>query len=197
MKRAWMIVLAGILVSSVAPGLQAQESNPIAANLKASWENIRDLLGKMAEKMPAEDYRFKPTPEIQDFGQRMAHVVGFNMRNCAMLKGEQKNINAGQEPTKADIEAAIKETNAECDSLFASLNDAELMQKINAGRGGERMKLAIIEGNILEHSQEVYGYMAVYLRLKGIVPPSSERNEMPGMPGMGGGRGGRGMQQGR
>ena len=48
---------------------------------------------------------------------------------------------------------------------------------VNAGRGGQRLKLAVIEGNVLEHSQEVYGYMAVYLRLKGVVPSSSERNE--------------------
>jgi hypothetical protein len=45
------------------------------------------------------------------------------------------------------------------------------------GRGGQRTKLALIEGNVLEHSQEVYGYMCVYLRLKGIVPPSSDRTE--------------------
>jgi hypothetical protein len=48
---------------------------------------------------------------------------------------------------------------------------------VNAGRGGQRTKLALIEGNVLEHSQEVYGYMCVYLRLKGIVPPSSDRTE--------------------
>ncbi len=48
---------------------------------------------------------------------------------------------------------------------------------VNAGRGGQRLKLAVIEGNVLEHPQEVHGYMAVYLRLKGVVPSSSERNE--------------------
>jgi hypothetical protein len=57
------------------------------------------------------------------------------------------------------------------------LTDAEVLKTIDTGRGGQRTKLALIERNVLEHSQEVYGYMAVYLRLKGIVPPSSERNE--------------------
>ena len=83
--------------------------------------------------MPDGDYRFKPTGEMQDFGQRMAHVIGFNMRACAQLKGEQKNVNLGQTPGKAEVMAALKETTEECN--------------------------------------------AVYLRLKGIVPPSSDRNE--------------------
>jgi hypothetical protein len=72
---------------------------------------------------------------------------------------------------------AMKEANDECDSLFSSLTDADLHKMVGAGRGGQRMELSIIQGPILEHSQEMYGYMAVYLRLKGIVPPSSERNE--------------------
>jgi hypothetical protein len=184
MNRVCRIILAGMLTCACTLTLHAQDANPITANLKGSWENIRDLLVKMADKMPEENYRFKPTPELQDFGQRMAHVVTFNMRACAQLKGEQKPVTFSAAPTKAEVSAAMKDANAECDSLFSSLNDAELMKMMNAGRGGQRMKLAIIEGNLLEHAQEVYGYTAVYLRLKGIVPPSSDRNEMPAMPGM-------------
>lgn len=156
--------------------LRAQNANPISANLKQDWGNIRDLLTKMADKMPDDNYRFKPTPDLQDFGQRMAHVVGFNMRNCAMLKGDQKSVTFSAMPTKAEMVAAIKQTNEECDSLFNSLTDADVLKMVST-RGGQRLELAVIEGNVLEHSQEMYGYMAVYLRLKGIVPPSSDRNE--------------------
>ena len=185
MNRVCRIILAGTLACACTLALHAQEANPITANLKQSWTNIRDLFVKMADKMPEENYRFKPTAEIQDFGQRMAHVVTFNMRTCALLKGEQKAVTFSAAPTKAEVTAAMKQANEECDSLFSSLNDAELMKMVNAGRGGQRMKLAVIEGTLLEHSQEVYGYTAVYLRLKGIVPPSSDRNELPGTPGRG------------
>jgi hypothetical protein len=51
------------------------------------------------------------------------------------------------------------------------------VKTINTGRGGPRLKLAVIEGTLLQHANEVYGYMCVYLRLKSIVPPSSDRNE--------------------
>jgi hypothetical protein len=176
MNRTSVTIIAALLAGTC---LHAQEANPLSANMKASWTNIRDLLGKMAEKMPDENYRFKGTPELEDFGQRMAHVISFNMRGCATVKGEQKTVNVSERgtPSKSEILAAMKETNAECDSVFDSLTDAEALKMVTGGRGGPRLKQAVLQGTVLEHSQEMYGYLAVYLRLKGIVPPSSDRNE--------------------
>jgi hypothetical protein len=71
----------------------------------------------------------------------------------------------------------MKQANDECDPVFNSLTDADLFKTVAGGRGPARIKIALLEGNVLEHAQEVYGYMCVYLRLKGIVPPSSDRNE--------------------
>ena len=174
MKRVSAVMIAILFAGACA--LQAQDANPISANLKKDWANIRDLLTKMADKMPDEDYRFKPTPEIQDFGQRMAHIANANLHACTDLDGQRKNATFSPMPTKAEVVAAIKQANDECDSFFSTLTDAGLMKMVN-GRGGQRMELAVIQGNLLEHSQEMYGYMSVYLRLKGIVPPSSDRNE--------------------
>ena len=157
--------------------LQAQDANALSKNMKDSWTNIRDLLTKMAEKMPADDYRFKATPEVQDFGQRMAHAVQFMMRGCAVANGEQQTVTFSATPTKPEVLAAMKEADAKCDAVFNALTDADALKMVSAGRGGQRLKQAVLQGTVLEHSQEMYGYMAVYLRLKGIVPPSSERNE--------------------
>jgi hypothetical protein len=174
MTRTPALWLATALVG-VFP-VQAQD-NPISTNMKQSWNNVKNLLQRMAEKMPEEDYSFKPTPEMQSFGQRMAHVIGFNMRGCAQVKGEQKNVNLPPTASKADILAAMKQANDECDDVFNSLTDAEGLKMVTGGRGGPRTKIAVLSGTVLEHSQEMYGYMAVYMRLKGIVPPSSDRNE--------------------
>ena len=175
MKRT-MVVLAAILFCG-SGALHAQAANPVSTQLKGQWTNIRDLLVKMADRMPEENYRFKPTPEMEDFGQRMAHVVTFNMRGCSGVKGEQKPLMFSMPPTKAEVAAAMKQTNDECDSVFNSLTDADLAKMINLGRGAPRSEFAVLEGLVLEHSQEVYGYSAVYMRLKGLVPPSSDRNE--------------------
>ena len=176
MKRLLVIVAVILLGGASVP--RAQEAT-LPAYMKGSWTNIRDLLTRMADKMPEENYRFKPTPEMQDFGQRMAHVITFIMRGCSTAKGAAKTVNVSEKgtPSKAEIMAAFKEANAECDSVFNTLTDADAMKLIPAGRGGQRPVFTVLAGTVLEHSQEVYGYMAVYLRLKGIVPPSSDRNE--------------------
>jgi hypothetical protein len=48
--------------------------------------------------------------------------------------------------------------------VFNSLTDAEALKMVRAGRGGQRLILAVLQGTVLEHPQEVYGYVAVYLR---------------------------------
>jgi DinB family protein len=176
MNRTATILCAATLAA--ASTVQAQTpANPLSANFKASWQNISGLLARMAEKMPEENYRFKPTPEMADFGARIAHAIGFNMRGCATAKGETKPLTFSAAPTKAEVLSAMKETNAYCDAVFNALTDADAMTMVGGGRGGPRPKFAILQGTVLEHSQEMYGYMAPYLRLKGIVPPSSDRNE--------------------
>jgi len=173
--KPFTALLFGAVLAAAVPAYA--QSNPMSEHLKGQWTNVRDLLTKMADAMPDDAYRFKPTPEMQDFGQRMAHVLTFNMRGCSAAKGEQKAVTVSAAPTKAEIQAAAKEVNAQCDSVFNALTDADAMAMIAAGRGGQRPKFTVLEGTVLEHSQEVYGYLCPYLRLKGIVPPSSNRNE--------------------
>ena len=174
MNRSLLIALA-VLLSGLCT-LQAQQANPLSANMKGSWTNIRDLLIKMVEKMPEENYRFKATPELQDFGQRMSHAIQMIMRGCTDVKGQPKVLSFSAAPTKVEALAAMKEASAECDSVFNSLRDADATRMVAATRGGMRPEFAVLQG-MLEHSQEMYGYMSVYLRLKGIVPPSSDRND--------------------
>jgi hypothetical protein len=181
MKRIFAVAIAPLFtfllfLSGGLGALHAQSGNPVSTHLKGQWTNIRDLLTKEAEKMPEENYRFKPTPEMEDFGQRMAHVITFSMRGCAVVKGEQKQLSFSMPPTKAEVTAAMKQVNDECDGVFNSLSDADLGRMITVGQR-QRPVIALLEGLVLEHSQEVYGYAAVYLRLKGIVPPSSAQNE--------------------
>jgi hypothetical protein len=121
--------------------------------------------------MPEENYGFKPVPEIRNFGQEVAHVADAQVRNCSSVTGETKQANAASKTSKADLVAALKESFAECDKAFESLTDANSMEMTKGQR--PRTKLGTMIGNTT-HDNEMYGAMAVYLRLKGIVPPSSE-----------------------
>jgi hypothetical protein len=89
------------------------------------------------------------------------------------VNGEQKAVNAASKTSKADLVAALKESFNICDAAFNSLTDAKAAEMIQSPRG-QSSKLGTLARTV-SHSNEEYGYMAVYLRLKGIVPPSSER----------------------
>jgi hypothetical protein len=124
--------------------------------------------------MPEEHYAFQPTPEIRTFGQLVGHVADSQARNCSAVNGQPKSVDGGSKKSKADLVSALKESFSICDTAFDSLTDATAAQMVKTARG-ERSKLGSLAGTV-SHSNEEYGYMAVYLRLKGIVPPSSDRS---------------------
>ena|SRR5271165_172618 len=170
MIRRITLTLTAVFVTTAA--LPAQTANPLSTEAKQAFNAIKNNLVKMAEKMPEEAYGFQPVPEIRTFGQLIAHVADAQLRTCSAVLGEQKQANAASKSAKADLVAAMKEAVAECDKAFESLTDANAAEMIKTPRG-QRTKLGALVGNTI-HDNEEYGYMAVYMRLKGVVPPSSE-----------------------
>ena len=164
--------LIAVLAVSCA-GLASAQTNPLIAEAKQAYNGIKNNLLKMAERMPEENYGFQPTPDIRTFGQLVSHVADAQTRNCSAAKGDPKQPNSASKTSKADLVAAIKDSFAECDAAFESLTDVNAFEMVKTARG-QRPRLGILVGNTT-HSNEEYGYMAVYLRLKGIVPPSSDR----------------------
>jgi hypothetical protein len=169
----FFVILLGVCA------LDAQTANPLSNELRVSYTTIKTNLLKMADKMPDDRYLFKPVPEIETFGRRVAHIADANYRTCAGLKGERKTLGAAPKTAKADLVAALKESFALCDSVFDSLTDATAVEMMNGTIGSPptppgqtRTRLSTM-WNVVRHSNELYGYMAVYLRLKGVVPPTS------------------------
>lgn len=149
------------------------QSNPYSTEVKANYNSIKNNVLKAAEKMPESDYEFKATPEVRTFGQLVAHVADAQMGICGAAMGEQKRGDAAQKTSKADLEAALKASFEYCDKAYDALNDTDGAQTVKMF-GRDRTKLGVLDFNVI-HDNELYGTMAVYLRLKGIVPPSSER----------------------
>jgi len=181
MNRYSTIILAAVFVAAASVNALAQQAqattppqnaNPMSTELKQMYNGIKNNLTKMADKMPEENYGFKATADIRSFGQLVAHVADAQAGTCSAVNGEQKSINAGSKTTKADLVAALKESFAICDKAFESLTDAKAGEMVTF-RQRQRSKLGALAG-MVSHSNEEYGYMAVYMRLKGIVPPSSE-----------------------
>jgi uncharacterized damage-inducible protein DinB len=169
----FVIIATLLCMACLGSAVCAQTPNPMSTEVKGSYTNIKNNVLKAADKVSEADYGYKATPDVQSFGQRVAHISDANLRTCAALKGEQKTGSASSKTSKADIVAALKESYAYCDGVYDSMTDAEAVKLITLGRN-QRSKISALWG-LVAHDNEVYGAMGVYMRLKGIVPPSSER----------------------
>jgi uncharacterized damage-inducible protein DinB len=160
-------------VFAAASAMQGQTSISIISEVRDAYDLRKGDLTKAADKMSAEDYGFRPAPELRTFGETLAHVADVQMGLCAAAKGERKSVNAASKTTKADLVAALKASFDECDGAFDSMTETTAKQVIKTG-AVERTRL----GTLLyatTHDTEEYGYLAMYLRLKSITPPSTER----------------------
>ena len=167
-----------ILTASLAGVVQAQ--SPVSLMITAQktvYNNAKNNWLKTAEKMPEGDYNYKPTPEVQTFAERVAHMAN-QIGGCSRVRGEQKQNPAAGKTSKADLTAALKASFDECDAAWETMNDTSAMELMAGGRGGQAPKLqTLVQNNV--HLNEVYGATAVYLRLKGLVPPSTAQAAPP------------------
>ena len=169
-------MLAAALVCLAAAGPRAQTTSPFITELKRYYyEAVKRNLSAMVEKMPEEHFAFKPVPEKRSFGESVAHVADAQARNCNLVSGAgSKTLDADKKKTKSELLAALKESFAICDAAFAALTDAQANEKVTMGQGGFQLSKLSLLVSMISHSNEQHGAMAVYLRLKGIVPPATE-----------------------
>jgi DinB family protein len=151
--------------------------------LQLSYAGIKADLVAEAEKMPDADYDFRPgpMPEVRTFGRLFTHVAAGQFGTCAAVKGVPNPV-AGKKleqelTTKAQITKFLAESFAFCDDAFASTTDQNALEFVRQGPN-ELTRASVLYG-LLAHDAEMYGIGTVYLRLKGIVPPSTERQAGP------------------
>ena len=150
-----------------------------ASVVKSMHAIIRRNLVEAAEAMPAEDYAFKPTPEVRSFGQLLGHVINANYYFCSQAKGEASpsKENFERATDKAALVKGLGDSLAYCDDVYASTTDANFNQQVKVagpGGGSEGGRGSVLLF-ITAHNNEHYGNVIVYLRLKGRVPPSTAR----------------------
>ena len=178
--RRLVFVLASL--SAIPSAVHAQVStpaNPISTSQGKMYTLLSGVVIAAAEKMPEENYSFKPTPEVRSFGQLVGHLADSQYYFCSLAAGEKPPAGGAEKnkTSKADLVAALKEAVAYCTQTHAGMTDA---------RGGEMTKLMNIDFARLTvlaantaHDYEHYGNMSTYMRMKGIVPPSSEKSASP------------------
>ena len=146
-----------------------------AASIKPLYDQFKSWIVASAEQVPEADYAYKPTDGVRTIGQLVGHVANSNYFFCSQG-------GAGESPNKVDIEktvssmaelvAAVKAAFAYCDAAYA-LPDAKLTDEVELF-GMKGSKLWVLNFNAV-HNAEHYGNLVTYLRMKGMVPPSSQR----------------------
>ncbi len=160
----------------------ANELSPsLAGGAKAMQAAIRRNLAEAAENMPADEYIFRPTPELRTFGQIIGHLVKANFFFCSQAVGEKSPATTDYEQitAKAALVKALNDSLVYCDRVYAATTDANFSQPVQiahvVGTGSSNtVRGAVLMYNIT-HNNEHYGSIAVYMRLKGHVPPSTAR----------------------
>jgi uncharacterized damage-inducible protein DinB len=149
--------------------------NPFSTYNKIFYARMKTILVSSAEKMPEESYNFKPTEAVRSYGQIVGHVADAQYNFCSMALGE---TNPGlkieeTKTTKADLVAALKGALAYCDKAYDSMTDASGTQTVKLF-GMDMPKFGVLNINNA-HDMEHYGNLVTYMRLKNIVPPSTEQ----------------------
>jgi uncharacterized damage-inducible protein DinB len=155
------------------------QENPLSTYNKVVYTGVKGILLRSAEKMPEESYSFRPTDAVRSYGQIVGHVADAQYLFCSLVLGE-KNPSPKIEQTKtskADLIAALKVAFAYCDKAYEGMTDASAIQMVTFF-GGDTPRLSVLGVNNM-HTMEHYGNLVTYMRMKNIVPPTSEPGFMP------------------
>jgi uncharacterized damage-inducible protein DinB len=173
------IALVAAPVALLAQEPQAAPANPIAASERGFYGVVSGFVVAAAEKMPEENYSFKPTPDVRSFGQLVGHVADAQYGLCSTATGDPNPMKAIEKTktSKADLVAALKDAVAYCNKAYAGMTDTQGSQIVKF-MNFNLARLTVLSINSA-HMDEHYGNMVTYLRLKGIVPPSSETSPSP------------------
>jgi uncharacterized damage-inducible protein DinB len=168
--RNFVLLLA---LSSLAAAQNAA-GNPQLASAKVFYDIIKGNVLKSTDKMPEAKYSYKPVDSVRTYGQLLMHIADAQYVFCGTAKGarENKGIEKAALKSKAEIVMALNDAFAFCESTYAGLTDAASAAKVTF-IGQEVTKLSVLSLNTA-HTYEHYGNLVTYMRMNGIVPPSSE-----------------------
>jgi uncharacterized damage-inducible protein DinB len=162
--------------------LGAAPSHPVATAVPSAlaadreiWTIMIGWITTAAEQVPDSSYSYRPTPAVRTFGQVVAHIAGTQEMFCAMALGYKAPASDEIEKTttaKTELVSALKASTELCQKAYA-MSDADAMKRTVRMFVGERSALWALFYNTT-HDGEHYGNIVTYMRMLGMVPPSSQ-----------------------
>jgi len=158
--------------SSATPAVS--QAGPLIAHNKIMYAGLKKILLASAEKMPEANYAFKPTDSVRTFGQVIGHVADSQYTFCASALAEKRPAIKVEQTriTKAELIAALNDAFTYCDKAYDSVTDTSAAEMVKVF-GQDTPRLAVLGVNNA-HGAEHYGNLVTYLRMKDLVPPTSD-----------------------
>ena len=175
-------IVAAIVVVTVLP-LSAQTPaaprppQTFPAYLQGQYATLKRNITGSVDKMPAEHFAFKPVPEVMSYAEMLTHITETQYGYCSTVKGAA-NPGASLNFTVTDKGAVgqlVKDSFAYCDEVFAAVTNENALEMLTRGSAPNQRQLARVNQmtQLIVHGNEHYGNLVTYMRMKGIVPPSS------------------------
>jgi uncharacterized damage-inducible protein DinB len=177
------LICLWVLPAAAQMGQAAASKDPLATWLRDAFNRNGSYITRAAEKVPEDLYSLRPGPqmEVRTFAQILGHIANFNYYFCSNAKGE-KNPNEGNDfekvTSKAGLIKALNDALTYCNGAYAALTDASGMEVVQfPSENGKQTQQALRMSRLIlnyAHNDEHYGNLVTYMRMKSIVPPSSE-----------------------
>jgi uncharacterized damage-inducible protein DinB len=169
MRKGFVLVF---LCAVAVPAILAQggNGNKFVQDFEKHWNNAKELSVAVANAMPAEDYSFKPVSAEMSFGEQMLHIANANYYYCSFLAGEKNPYEKPKDATKEAIVKKLGDSYDYCTKVFDGVTDAQLDKVLGTGDQAPDGREVML--GVMTHMAHHRGQSEVYLRLKGITPPT-------------------------
>ena len=163
-----------LVMTLVMPAAPQTATNPTVANLRATLDVVKGWVLKAAEQVPEEHYAFAPAPTVRSMGAIFGHIADANFGICGTASGEKPAMSGIEKTkkTKAELRDALAQSFKFCEAAFDGMTGARTDEVVKFFLPGTSTRLGVLAFNNA-HNFEHYGNLVTYMRLKGLVPPSS------------------------
>lgn len=182
------ILIAFLAATATAlPQLATAQTPSIASDLLKDWQAQKETMMKIADAMPAEKFGYKSTPPQRSYGEQILHVAGANVELLKFLGAKTPTpfpvppiltdmVTFGLKMTgKPEILKALSDSFDYGEAVLKELGPAGMTEVVKGPPWIGDATRAKLVWYTMGHTQDIYGQMAVYLRLNGLVPPASRR----------------------
>lgn len=165
---------AALSLEQTPPATAAGTTAATTGSVRAWSDRVKAYVTKAAAQVPEEHYAFQPTPQVRSMGQLFAHIADANFLICGIAGGQKPPMSGIEKSktSKADISEALAASFKFCDSAFDGLTEATAHETVKFFVPGSHTRLGVLAFNGA-HNFEHYGNIVTYMRMKGLVPPSS------------------------